>query len=109
MALQGATPEAPMAEELLSAPPSDPRSPQPHSTPTNAVKPLRPKGHPRKVKAAVEQSAAPSVISNPIGENPALTSTHKTNGAAPAKSELTISEPRRHPDKTHLKFVASQP
>lgn len=25
------------------------------------------------------------------------------------KSELTISEPRRHRDKTHLKFVASQP
>jgi hypothetical protein len=112
MALQGATPEAPMAEELLSAPPSDPRSPQPHSTPTNAVKPLRPKGHPRKVKAAVEQSAAPSVISNPIGENSAPTSTHIQTGATPAKiekSELTISEPRRHRDKTHLKFVASQP
>ena len=25
------------------------------------------------------------------------------------KSELTISEPRRHRNKTHLKFVASQP
>src|SRR5258708_31055218 len=25
------------------------------------------------------------------------------------KSVLTISEPRRHRDKTHLKFVASQP
>ena len=32
-----------------------------------------------------------------------------TTPAKIEKSELTISEPRRHRDKTHLKFVASQP
>jgi hypothetical protein len=48
-------------------------------------------------------------------------STNDDNPSAPAhlradasfakieKSELTISEPRRHRDKLHLKFVASQP
>jgi len=112
MALQGATPEAPTAEELLSAPPSDPTAPRRPSTSTGATKPVRPRGRPRKVKATTEQSAAPSVISNPIGENPAPIPTHIQTGATPAKiekSELTISEPRRHRDKTHLKFVASQP
>jgi hypothetical protein len=110
MALQGASSEAPMAEEPLSAP-SDPAPPQRPSTSTGAIKPARPRGRPRKVKAATQQPAA-SVISNPIGENPAPTSTHIQTDASPAKiekSELTISEPRRHRDKTHLKFVASQP
>jgi hypothetical protein len=110
MALLSATPDAPVAEKLVSAP-SDPIPPRgPLST--GAIKPVRPRGRPRKVKAMIEQAAAPPVISNPIGENPALTSTHKTNGAAPAKidkSVLTISEPRRHRDKAHLKFVGSQP
>src|SRR6266436_2524278 len=64
MALQGATPEAPIAEEPLSAP-SDPTPPRRPSTSTGAIKPVRPRGRPRKVKAAVEQSAAPSVPSKP--------------------------------------------
>ena len=100
-----------MAEEPLSAP-SDPTPPQRPSTSTGAIKPARPRGRPRKVKTTTEQSAAPPVISNPIGENPAPIPTHIQTGATPAKiekSELTISEPRRHRDKTHLKFVASQP
>ena len=45
-------------------------------------------------------------------DNPALSSTQLQADATPAKiqkSELTISEPRRHRDKAHLKFVASQP
>jgi len=111
MALQGATPEAPMAEEL-SFVPSDLTPARGPSTSTSAIKLVRPRGRPRKVKATTEQSAAPSVISNPIGESPALTSTHIETGTAPAKiekNELAISEPRRHRDKTHLKFVASQP
>jgi hypothetical protein len=73
---------------------------------------VRAKGGPRKVKAATEQSAAPPVISNPIGENSAPIQTHTETGAAPAKidkSVLAVSELRRHRDKTHLKFVASQP
>jgi hypothetical protein len=111
MALQGAAPEALTTDEPTSAS-IDLPPPQPPSAPTNAVKPLRPRGRPTKVKAAVEQSAAPPVISNPIGENPAPIPTHIQTGATPAKiekSELAISEPRRHRDKTHLKFVASQP
>src|SRR6266446_1590718 len=111
MALLGATPDAPVAEELASAP-SDPIPPRGPSTSTGAIKLVRPRGRPSKVKAATEQPAAPPVISNPIGENPAPIPTHIQTGAAPAKidkSQLAISEPRRHRDKTHLKFVASQP
>jgi hypothetical protein len=111
MALQGATPEAPTAEEPSSLP-SDPTPPRSPLTSTGATKPVRPRGRPRKVKATIEQSAAPAVISNPIGENPAPTSIYIQTDTAPAKidkSVLAISEPRRHRDKTHLKFVASQP
>src|SRR6266404_400783 len=110
MALLGATPDAPMAEELAA--PSDPIPPRGPSTSTSAIKPVRPRGRPSKVKAATEQPAAPPVISNPIGENSAPIQAHIEAGASPAKidkSVLTISEPRRHRDKTHLKFVASQP
>jgi hypothetical protein len=108
MALQGATLDAPMAEELSSAP----LDPTPPTSTDATTKRVRQKENLGKVKAATEQSAAPPVISNPVGENSAPTSTHKTNGAAPAKidkSVLAISELRRHRDKTHLKFVASQP
>jgi len=111
MALLGATPDAPMAEELASAP-SDPIPPRGPSTSTGAIKPARPRGRPSKVKAATEQPAAPPVISNPIGENSAPIQAHIEAGATPGKidkSVLAISEPRRHRDKTHLKFVASQP
>jgi hypothetical protein len=107
---QAATPEAP-AEELSSAP-SDRTTPQRPSTSAGATRPIGPKGSPRKVKAATEQYAVPPAISNPIGENSAPIQAHIETGTAPAKidkSVLTISEPRRHRDKTHLKFVASQP
>src|SRR5258705_12038272 len=43
MALQGATPAAPMAEEPLSAS-SDPTTPRGPSTSTGAIKPVRPRG-----------------------------------------------------------------
>jgi len=106
MALQGALP-------VTDEPTSDPTPPQPPSASMDAVKPLRQRGRPRKVKAAAEQSAALPVPSKPpIDHNPAPASTHLQADATPAKiqkSELTISEPRRHRDKTHLKFVASQP
>jgi len=76
------------------------------------IKPAGRRGRPRKTKAKAEQSAAPPVPSKPtIDDNPAA-STHLEANAALAKiqkSELTISEPRRHRNKTHLKFVASQP
>src|SRR6267378_7364126 len=70
MALQSALPEALTTDEPPSAP-TDPTPPQPSSAPTDAVKPLRPKGRPRKVKAAAEPSAAPPVLPKPtIDDSP---------------------------------------
>jgi hypothetical protein len=107
----GALPEALTRDEPTSAA-TDPTPPQPPSASIEAIKPLRPRGRPRKVKAPAEQSAAPPVSSKPsIDDNPSA-STPLQADASPAKiqkSELTISEPRRHRDKTHLKFVSSQP
>jgi hypothetical protein len=66
-------------------------------------------------KGYTSQSSFGGVVGEahaPIADNPAPPSTHLRAAAAPAKiqkSELTISEPRRHRDKAHLKFVASQP
>jgi hypothetical protein len=78
----------------------------------DSTKPLQPRGRPRKVKAAAEQSAAPAAAAKlTIDDNPP-DSTDPQAETAPAKidkSVLTISEPRRLRDKTHLKFVASQP
>jgi hypothetical protein len=108
MALQGALPEALATDEATSAP----TPPQPTSASTDAVKPLRPRGRPRKVKAAAEQSTAPSVPSKPTIDDSPPALTHLQADATPGKIEkgvLTISEPRRHRDKAHLKFVASQP
>jgi len=111
MARQGALPEVLTTDEATFGP-TDPAPPQAPSAPTDAVKPLRQRGRPRKVKAAAEQSAAPSVPSKPtIDDNPPAPASLQAD-AAPAKidkSVLTISEPRRHRDKAHLKFVASQP
>jgi hypothetical protein len=110
MALQGILPEVLTADEPTSTP-TDPAPPKPPSGSTDVGKPPRPRGRPRKVKAAPKQSAAPLVLSKPtIDDNPPAT--HRQANAAPAKidkSVLTISEPRRHRDKAHLKFVASQP
>jgi hypothetical protein len=114
MALQGARPEALTADELTSAPidPTPTQPPSASTASTDADKPLRPRGRPRKVKAAAEPSAAPPVTAKPaIHDNPPA-STHLRADTAPGKidkSVLTIIEPRRHRDKEHLKFVASQP
>jgi len=110
MALQGALPNALTMNEPTPAP-TDP-TPQPALAPTDAAKPLRPRGRPTKVKAADAQSAAPPVPPKPIIDDSPPASTPLQADATPAKiqkSELTISEPRRHRDKGHLKFVASQP
>ena len=109
MALQGASPEALATEEPASAP-TDPNPPQPPLASTDAVK--RPRGRPRKVKAATEQSAAP-----PVPRNQRSMTTRRLRHIckptpAPGKidkSQLTFGEPRRLRDKAHLKFVASQP
>jgi ERF superfamily len=111
MALQGPTPQALATDEATSAP-TVPTPPQPPSAPADTVKPPRPSGRPRKVKAAAEQSAAPPVPRKPTMDDSPPASTYHQADAITAKiekSELTISEPRRHRDKPHLKFVASQP
>jgi hypothetical protein len=111
MVLQAALPAVLATDEPPSVP-SNPTLPQPPSASTDAVKPARPRGRPRKVKAAAEQSTAPSVPSKPTVDDNPPAPTHLQAEGTPGKiqkSELTISEPRRHRDKGHLKFVASQP
>jgi ERF superfamily len=78
------------------------------------VKPAGRRQHPRKTKAptkAAEASQTPSEAAARV-VNPKLPPSHLQADTTPAKiqkNELTLSEPRRHRDKTHLKFVASQP
>jgi len=110
MVVQGASSEAPATDKTASAP-IEPSPLQPPMASADAVK--RPRGRPRKVKASIDVTE-PSIIASASAnaDNPAPPSTHLQADAAPAKiqkSELAISEPRRHRDKAHLKFVASQP
>jgi hypothetical protein len=112
MAPQDVLPEV-LTKDEPSSNPGDAAPSQPSPALTNGAKPPRPRGRPRKVKPATEQSAAPPVASQPtIGQNPGAPPIQIQASAAPTKiqkSELTISEPRRHRDKGHLKFVASHP
>jgi hypothetical protein len=109
MALQGALPEALTTHEFTSIP-IDPAPPQTPVTSTGAAK--RPRGRPRKVKVAPAQSDRPPVTPAPtVNDNPPASAPPQAE-ATPAKidkSQLTIGEVRRHRDKAHLKFVASQP
>jgi hypothetical protein len=108
--VQGASSDALATDEPASAP-IDPSPLQPAFASTVPVK--RPRGRPRKLNAATEQVVAPPVPPTPsIHDNPPPSSTDLPTDTAPAKiqkSELAISEPRRHRDKAHLRFVASQP
>jgi hypothetical protein len=109
MALQGASSDAPTDEPATT--PTNPSPPQPPLASTDTVK--RPRGRPRKVKAPIDVTE-PSMIASASANaaNPPPPSAHLQTDTTPAKiqkSELTISEPRRHRDKAHLKFVASQP
>jgi hypothetical protein len=109
MAVQGASPETLAADELESAP-TDPAPPQSPIAPTDAIK--RPRGRPRKAKPASEQSAPPQVASEPTVDDHSSNLAPLQTNTSPVKidkSLLTISEPRRHRDKAHLKFVASHP
>jgi hypothetical protein len=109
MALQDALPETLAATEFGSAP-TDPSAPQTPIVSTDAIK--RPRGRPGKVKAASVQSAPPQVASEPTVDDHLSALASIQMETAPAKidkSQLTISEPRRHRDKAHLKFVASHP
>jgi hypothetical protein len=96
--------------------PIEATQPAPPSTSTNAVKPRRPRGRPRKTTAPIEQAAVPASTPK-VGKSPDVRAASK----APArdlnattvikidKSILKFHEVRRHRDKAHLKFVASQP
>ena len=109
MAPQGALPEALTADEFASAP-TNPTLPQTPATSTGAVK--RPRGRPGTAKVAPGKSDRPPATSAPtVDENPPASAPPQAE-ATPAKidkSQLTIGEVRRHRDKAHLKFVASQP
>jgi hypothetical protein len=101
-----------LTTDELTSTPTDPTPPQPPSGSIAAVKPVRPRGRPRKLKAVAGQSAAPPIPSKPAMDDSPPASKHLQTDATSAKiekSELTLSEPRRHRDKAHLKFVASQP
>jgi Protein of unknown function (DUF968) len=70
------------------------------------------RGRPRKTNAPIASVEAPQVPSVSVIKDDPPASTRIQADATPAKiekSELTIGEPRRHRDKMHLKFVASQP
>jgi hypothetical protein len=83
----------------------------PPEPPSASLKQARRRGRPRKTKAptgGAEVLQVPLVIT----DNPVPPSARRQADDTPAKiekGELIISEPRRHRDKTHLKFVASQP
>jgi hypothetical protein len=111
MTLQDALPEAWTTDRPASVP-TDRTPPQPPSESTEAVKPTRGRRRPRKVKGAAEQPIASAIASKPTVDDNPLASASLQAAASPAqiqKNELAISEPRRHRDKAHLKFVASQP
>jgi hypothetical protein len=110
MALQAPLPVALTTTDELTSAPTNSTPPQLSPASTDAVKPLRRRGRPRKVKVSAGP-AAPPVPSMPTTHESPPPSTHLQT-ATPAKidkTELTISELRRHRDKGHLKFVASQP
>jgi hypothetical protein len=110
MALQGASPEA-LAPDEPTLVPAGPTPPQLSSAATDTTKLPRPRGRPRKIKATAGHPASPVPLKPTINDgSPSLL--HPQAATPPAKiekSELTISEPRRHRDKAHLKFVSSQP
>jgi ERF superfamily len=106
MVLQDVSPEALTANESA---PVDPISSQ---APSESIAAAKPRGRPRKAKLADAKPAASSIPLKPAIDESPQASIHLQGNAASAKiekSELTINEPRRHRDKTHLKFVASQP
>jgi ERF superfamily len=109
MVLQVALPAASVPDQITS----DPISPQLPSAVAVTVKPARRRQRPRKTKAPTEAAETSQL---PLGAvsvvNSALPPSHlqsDTTAARIQKSELILGEPRRHRDKAHLKFVASQP
>jgi hypothetical protein len=94
--------------------------------PASTVAVKRPRGRPRKIVATAVPSAATTASSTlTVDDNPPASAHLRADAghlradaghlradagsAKIQKSELAISEPRRHRDKGHLKFVSSQP
>jgi hypothetical protein len=110
MALQAPLPLALTTTDELTSAPTNSTPPQLSPASTDAAKPLRRRGRPRKVKASAGPAAPPVPSMPTMHESPPPSTDLQT--ATPAKidkTELTIGELRRHRDKGHLKFVASQP
>jgi hypothetical protein len=109
IALQGAPAES-LAPEQPASSTIDRSAPQPPLAATGVIK--RPRGRARKVNPAGDQPAASPVNVRSTIENDPSAAILQQADAAPGKidkSKLTFGEPRRLRDKTHLKFVASQP
>jgi hypothetical protein len=107
MALQERSAVAIRADEIASAP-VDPMVPP--SPSTTVAKPARPRGRPRRVKPADDKAtASPVPLKSDIDTNLPIDLQAGIATRKIEKSELTISEPRRHRNKAHLKYVASQP
>ncbi len=103
--------EAAMADGVAFAS-LNPISPQTTSASITAVKPSRPRGRVRKVKPADAKHPTDPVPPKPATDESLPASIQLKVDAASTKIEkieLAISEPRRHRNKAHLKFVASQP
>ena len=117
IAPQGASSEA---TEEPSSVPTDPTQSQPLFAPTNAVKPVRPRGRPRKTKKPIDEApvvASATKVDNSnvpnmrAARNPSKSprDLNATSVIKIDKSMLYFSEIRRHRHKTHLRFVALQP
>jgi hypothetical protein len=118
MALQGGSSEMPATEEPRSAPTDEPRTPL---VSINAIKPVRPRGRPRKTRKPTDEAPvvapAPQVDNSDVPNTgiardpskPPIRDLNATSVIKIDKSMLHFPEIRRHRDKTHLRFVALQP
>jgi len=118
MASQGGANEASnIVEPKLT--PIEATPPEPPSAPTNAIKPRRRRGRPRKNTEQMGKKAAVVVPTPKVDDSGAIdmraatkASTRDLNATTVIKidnSMLTFGELRRLRDKTHLRFVALQP
>jgi hypothetical protein len=121
MTLPEAPQDAPIGDEPTSAP-IDPVQPEPRSASTETVQPRRKRGRPRKVTPLEDMAGRPVQPKAQVPHLPrALQNSAKEMIKSPTpdlnastvikfdKSMLYLSEPRRHRDKLHLRFVALQP
>ncbi|MBB5054205.1 hypothetical protein HNQ36_004207 [Afipia massiliensis] len=106
VALQNQTPGKNAHPSIEDSKPSDNSQPTPPiiSAPVRSPKEQRKK--PRKRKGNGDAVVSTSGVVETISTERAIDATEKPKID---KSELALGEPRRHRDKAHLRFVASQP